>query len=84
VQLSLYAGHHFRVCHQLRQVQQVRQTLKNGDLLLHVDYFENYLCKWGREIQAAHFGNAHQQVVIHQGVMYAHVGSIQIYVKLSH
>jgi hypothetical protein len=72
-QLAKYAGHAFRACHQLRQVQLVKKTLRDGDLLLHIDYSENYLCKWANEIQAAHFGNAHHQIVIHQGVMYVKV-----------
>jgi hypothetical protein len=82
-QLSSYAGHAFRACHQLREVQHMRKNLQNGDIMLHVDYSENFTCKWNEEIQAAHFGNAHGQVVIHQGVMYSEGQEPQSFATIS-
>lgn len=69
-QLSTFVGHFFRICHQYRELQYVRKNPEPDEVVLHVDFSENYSCKWNAEIQQAHFGNAHRQVVIHQGVLY--------------
>lgn len=67
--LNTFAPHAFRINHQYRQIRLVKDTLKDDELLIHVDFSENYVCQWGSEVQAAHFGNR-RQVVIHQGVLY--------------
>lgn len=41
-------------------------------LIIHVDFSENYLCKYSAEIQAVHFGASHQQATLHTGVLYMH------------
>jgi acyl-CoA thioesterase FadM len=68
-----YIKHSFDVTHQYRCIRELRQLAASANCaLVHIDYSENYVCKPGREIQAAHFG-LHQQVVIHQGIYYCGV-----------
>ncbi len=61
--------HHFKAIHQDREIRMLKQQLKNGECLLHVDFSENLSTKISTEVQAAHFGDRHQ-IVIHQGLAY--------------
>ncbi|PAA81990.1 hypothetical protein BOX15_Mlig001506g19, partial [Macrostomum lignano] len=69
VQLVDFAGHFMRMRNQYRAIRQVKDTLQPGQLLLHIDFSENYTAKYHKEVQAAHFGDK-DQVVLHQGVAY--------------
>lgn len=40
------------------------------EIFLHIDFTENYMCKYNREIQSAHFGGSKPQVTIHTCVVY--------------
>ncbi len=40
------------------------------DCLIHVDFSENYNCKFANKIQSVHFGGSHKQVSLHTGVLY--------------
>ncbi|KAK5640405.1 hypothetical protein RI129_011216 [Pyrocoelia pectoralis] len=40
------------------------------DILIHVDFSENYSCKYFREIQSAHFGGSKPQISLHTVVWY--------------
>ena len=61
--------HEFKIRHQFSEIRGVKENLKQDELLIHIDFSENYSCKRGEEVQAAHFGNR-SQVTIHQGVCY--------------
>lgn len=45
-------------------------NLGPDDYLIHVDFSENYGCKYSREIQAVHFGGNRLQITLHTGVLY--------------
>lgn len=38
--------------------------------MIHIDFSENYTCKYSTEVQAVHFGSSHQQATLHTGVFY--------------
>lgn len=44
--------------------------MTENSALIHVDFSENYSCKYNEEIQAVHFGGAKQQITLHTGVSY--------------
>lgn len=44
--------------------------MKCNDVLIPIDFSENYLCKCAHEIQSVHFGGSHQQITLHTGVAY--------------
>ena len=48
-----------------------KRSLSSHECIIHVDFSENYLCKYSAEIQAVHFGASHQQATMHTGVLYA-------------
>lgn len=43
-----------------------------NDCLIHIDFSENYTCKYASKIQSVHFGNfgLHNQGMLHTGVLY--------------
>jgi len=45
-------------------------SLKHIESLLHIDFSENYSCKYSEEIQTVHFGGSHQKASLHTGVLY--------------
>lgn len=49
-----------------------------GDLILHLDFSENYLCKYGNEIQSVQYGDSHQQATLHTVVAYTTQGVMSI------
>lgn len=57
-----------------------KKNLQSNDVLIHIDFNENYLCKYAQEIQSVHFGGSHQQITLHTGVAYvkAHESPIKV------
>ena len=42
--------------------------MKSNEVLLHVDFSENYECKLEREIQSMHFGASEKEITLHNRV----------------
>ena len=38
------------------------ENLEKEEIIVHIDFGENYLCKYTSEIQAVHFGDSHKQI----------------------
>lgn len=68
--LPRFCQHVFNLKHQFASVQQLKKRLQDTEAVVHVDYSENYTCKWSKEIQEVHFGGSHRQVALHTGVIY--------------
>lgn len=66
----------------MQQFSHVKENLKNNEMVLHIDFSENYECKLNTEIQAFHFGCNRQQVTIRTRVAYS-VSSSQCYATIS-
>ena len=47
--------------------------------MLHVDFSENYTCKYTNETQALHFGGSHEQSSLHTGVIYVGIDTIPFF-----
>lgn len=63
--------HEARKQHQYEISSHLRKTLTNRDLLLHIDFSQNFEGKYGREPQSVHFGAFREQITLHTGVVYA-------------
>ena len=50
--------------------RQIKLNLGDDVCLLHIDFSENYACKYNQEIQSVHFGGSHKQASLHTGVFY--------------
>lgn len=60
--------HVSKIKHQRATIQNIKKTLKPNEVLIHSDFSENYNCKYGSEIQSAHFGGSkapHRNCVLH-------------------
>lgn len=68
--LFRFRRHIFNIRWQYGAYGKLQENLRNNECLLHVDFSENYSCKYSQEIQAVHFGGSHQQATLHTGVLY--------------
>ena len=48
----------------------LRSNLSPPNCIIHIDFSENFSCKFSSEIQAVHLGGSHSQVTLHTGVLY--------------
>lgn len=62
--------HKFAISHQYQAVAQMKNNLKENEAILHVDFSENYLCKYATETQSVHFGASRQQLSLHTCILY--------------
>jgi hypothetical protein len=62
--------HTFVLRHQYRKLRESKEAKSESKIDVHIDFSENYLCKYTKEIQAAHFGTSHEQVSLHTGILY--------------
>jgi len=65
-----YLKHIGRVRHQYRQMKRLKDNLSEHDLAIHIDYSENYDCKYHREVASCHFGANKRQLTLHTGMAY--------------
>ncbi|CAH0555183.1 unnamed protein product [Brassicogethes aeneus] len=56
--------------HQYKQLDLIKHSLKNNEIILHMDYSENYVCKYEKEVQSLHFGGSKNQIVLHTVMAY--------------
>ncbi|XP_010783826.1 uncharacterized protein isoform X2 [Notothenia coriiceps] len=64
-QLEGIAIHQFKWLHQAKKFRHLKEHLKENQMVLHVDFSENYACKLNTEIQSFHFGGNRRQASIH-------------------
>ncbi|XP_053600424.1 uncharacterized protein LOC128669545 [Plodia interpunctella] len=55
---------------QAKTMSDLRKQLQDGEVLIHMDFSENYMCKYSKEIQSVHFGASRQQITLHTVVTY--------------
>ncbi|CAH1987851.1 unnamed protein product [Acanthoscelides obtectus] len=58
------------IVHQFCAIKKLKQTLTEEDVLIHIDFSENYSTKYRQEIQAYRFGGSRAQISLHIVVMY--------------
>lgn len=81
--LPRFCKHTYNIKHQFQYIQSLKSNLQEDEAVVHVDYSENYNCKWNREIQEAHFGGSHKQVTLHTGVLYLSEGRLESFASVS-
>ena len=62
--------HLFNIKHQYRAIRSLKENLSEHGIILHVDFSENYKCKYDSEIQSMHFGASQRQISLHTGMLY--------------
>ena len=69
-QLKVYQKHIFRTNTQYEYYAMRKNTLKDNECIMHIDFSENYVCGYNEEIQSVHFGASKQQLSLQTGVVY--------------
>ena len=69
-QMSKFRIHFFNIRHQYKQYQKLRREMSVNEVLVHIDFAENYVAKLSSSIQSAHFGASQRQITLHTGVFY--------------
>ena len=65
-----FVKHVYRIHHQYEFIRSMKSTLAPTECLIHVDFSENYVCKFSKEAHSVHFGASRQQACMHTGVVY--------------
>ena len=68
--------HLFNIHHQYTQLHSLHRSLKEDEVILHIDYAENWQCKYAKEVQQVHFGASHRQATLHNAVVYTTDGTL--------
>ena len=55
--VEVLKAHIYTKRRQFFEIRRITENLNEGELLIHLDYSENYKCKHQNEIQSAYFGN---------------------------
>lgn len=66
-----YLSHLFRLKHQHKTIREIIENLSDGEMVVHFDWSENYICKYHREVQSAYYGASKETIVLHQGMIYS-------------
>ncbi|XP_050516441.1 uncharacterized protein LOC126891305 [Diabrotica virgifera virgifera] len=53
------------IIHQQRTIKAIKTNLRSDEVLIHLDFSENYNCKYNEEVQSAHFGGSKPQLSLH-------------------
>ncbi|XP_064618059.1 LOW QUALITY PROTEIN: uncharacterized protein LOC135482139 [Liolophura sinensis] len=62
--------HIFNITHQYKALRLLKNQLTDEEVMVHIDFSENYNCKYSEEIQSMHFGASQRQITLHTGVAY--------------
>lgn len=68
--LHRFKKHMFNIKHHFSFFRELKRSMSLHECIVHVDFSENYICRYSTEIQAVHFGALHQQATMHAGVLY--------------
>lgn len=62
--------HVYNIGHQYKVLRNLKEKLTEEEVIIHIDFSENYACKFESEIQSVHFGASQRQISIHTGIAY--------------
>lgn len=67
--IEKYKRHQAIIQNQYTALKYLKVTLKADEIVLHMDFSENYSMKYASEIQSFHFGGSRQQVTLHTSAL---------------
>lgn len=65
-----FFAHYYTTNYQFRALNIIKENLAENEIHLVIDFSQNYVCKYNREIHSAHFGASKKQVSLHTGGFY--------------
>lgn len=69
--ISPMKKHVYGITKNLKAKRELKENLKETELMIQIDFAENYMTKYAKEIQSIRFGASKGQLSIHTGVYYA-------------
>ena len=78
-----FTEHLPRIRHQYKALKNLKDSLSPSEIIVHVDFAENYCCKYGKEVQSVHFGASRAQITLHTGVLYSYGRAPQTFCTIS-
>ncbi|MES9884828.1 MAG: hypothetical protein ABW185_28615 [Sedimenticola sp.] len=70
--LKTYKRHVYNVRSRFKYFKERKASMQENDVIIHVDYSENYVCKLASEIQSMHFGASKKQITLHTGIFHTY------------
>lgn len=67
---KIYAAYIANIHHQYVVTSSIQRKLAEDEAFIHMDFSENYQCKYSEEVQSVHFGGSRNQVSLHTVVAY--------------
>ena len=68
--MKMFKKHWFTMCRQFSAFRENKTNIKEDECVVHVDFSENFNCKYHSEVQAVHFGASHSQASLHTVIVY--------------
>ncbi|CAH0407069.1 unnamed protein product [Chilo suppressalis] len=68
--LPRYLKHSLNVIVQYKNIDALKKSLTPKEVLIHMDFSENYNTKFHEEVQSRHFGSSPEQITLHTSVSY--------------
>lgn len=68
--LQPFMKHVLNDSHQQNELKNLKKSLTEKDVLIFIDFSENYACKYAIEPQSVHFGASRENISLHTGVWY--------------
>ena len=70
LQTPEYLRHVYDTGHQYKSIGDLKTNLDAFDVLIVIDFSQNYYCKSSQEIQGMHFGASKKQISLHTGAFF--------------
>uniref|UniRef100_A0A1B6J1Y9 Uncharacterized protein n=1 Tax=Homalodisca liturata TaxID=320908 RepID=A0A1B6J1Y9_9HEMI len=80
-ELIAFKKHVYYYIQQSSKLKQLKANLTEGELLVRIDFSENYIAKHTEEIQSAHFGASKRQITLNTGLYYVKNNSGKLVAK---
>ncbi|CAC5372831.1 unnamed protein product [Mytilus coruscus] len=63
--LKKFCYHYFNIVHQYQALKRLKENLNDNEVVIHMDFSENFNCKYEKEIQSVHFGASQRSISLH-------------------
>lgn len=70
LQIPKYLKHTYDTHYQQENLRNLQENLKMNEVMIVMDFSENYQCKYASEVQSVHFGASKKQLSLHCGVFF--------------
>jgi len=69
-EMTVFKKHWYTMRKQFAAFRENKASVREDECIVHVDFSENFNCKFHNEVQAVHFGGSHAQASLHTVVLY--------------